>query len=86
MVYPPLVAKQLMIIEDGAPAQEFLNQALKEDALDDSYVYYYGLDPCLSVTNAARYYAFLSTMPLEISNAVPSTRVTIGEFRLIRDW
>ena len=24
--------------EDGAPAQEFLNQALKEDALDDSYV------------------------------------------------
>ena len=24
--------------EDGAPAQEFLNQALKEDAPDDSYV------------------------------------------------
>lgn len=24
--------------EDGAPAQEILNQALKDDALDDSYV------------------------------------------------
>ncbi len=26
------------MIEDGTPAQEFLNQALKEDAMDDSYV------------------------------------------------
>lgn len=34
-----------MMTVDGAPAQEFLNQALKDDALDDSYVYYHGLDP-----------------------------------------
>ena len=31
-----LVAWQLMMAADGAPAQEFLNQALKEHALDDS--------------------------------------------------
>lgn len=34
-----------MMIVGGAPAQEFLNQALKEDALGDSYVYHHGLDP-----------------------------------------
>lgn len=28
----------LTMAEDGAPAQEILNQALKDDALDDSYV------------------------------------------------
>lgn len=33
-----------MVTEDGAPAQEFLKKALKEDALDDSYVYCHGLE------------------------------------------
>jgi hypothetical protein len=32
------VDEPLTMAEDGAPAQEILNQALKEDALDDSYV------------------------------------------------
>ena len=27
-----------MMAEDRAPAQEILNQALKDDALDDSYI------------------------------------------------
>lgn len=72
--------------EDKAPAQEFLNKVLKEDALDDSYVYYHDLNPGLSETNASRFYAFLSTTPLEISNMAPSTTVNTGEFRLTRDW
>jgi len=41
--------------EDKAPAQEFLNQALKEGALDDSYVGKCKLRPEIIITNPSRF-------------------------------
>ena len=56
--------------EDGAPAQEFLNQALKEDALDDSYVRKCKLRPEIDVSEPSRFYVSPSTTrPVTLSMA-----------------
>ena len=47
--------------EDGVSAQELLNQALKEDALGDSYVRKYKLRPEIDVSDPSRFCVSLST-------------------------
>jgi predicted ferric reductase len=53
--------RQLTVAEDGAPAEEFLNKALGEDALDDGYVCIRLLAPMFLLLIYSRYYIYLST-------------------------
>jgi len=57
--------------EDGAPAQEFLNQALKEDALDDSYVRNRKPRRKIHFTASVRFCISPSTTRLEILIMAP---------------
>jgi len=56
--------------EDGAPAQEILNQALKEGALDDSYVNC-RFHPETDVTNSSRSYASPYTTRPDVLSMAP---------------